>query len=43
MESKDEFKKTDIKNHTWSYFDYTKGITDINFIDILLDKKTKIF
>ena len=45
MESKDKFKKIDIKNRTYYYFDYTMEIIYINFRDILLDEKkyTKIF
>ena len=47
MESKDEFKRIYIKNRTSYYFDDILTISDINFIDILLDgtiyKKTKIF
>ena len=50
MESKNEFKKIDVKNRTCYYFDYKMEIIDINFRDEnLLDekkkqkKKTKIF
>ena len=44
MQSKDEFRKIDIKNCTCYYFHYTMEIIDINFRDILLDKKNmKIF
>ena len=44
MESKNEFKAIDIKNKACYYFDYTLGIIDINFRNILLDEKnTKIF
>ena len=37
MESKDEFKKIDIKNRTCYYCDYTMEIIDISFRNILLD------
>ena len=39
MESEDEFKKIDIKNRTFYYFDYTMGIIDINFSNISVDEK----
>ena len=39
MESKDEFKKIDIKNRTCYYFDDIINAVDINFNDILLDAK----
>ena len=37
MESKNEFKKIDIKNRVCYYFD--DNGTDVNFSNILLDKK----
>ena len=41
MESKDEFKKIDIKNHTCYYFDEIMRAwdRDIDFSDILLNEK----
>ena len=41
MESKDEFKKINIKNRTCYYFDYIVRFwdRDIEFKDILLDEK----
>ena len=42
MESKDEFKKIDIKNRTCYYFDDIMTVEDIDSSDILLnDKKYK--
>ena len=41
MESKNEFKKTDIKNHACYYFDCIMRVIDINSRDVLLDKKTR--
>ena len=38
MDSKNEFKKKFIKNNACYYFDYTIGIFDINFRNILLDE-----
>ena len=40
MESKNEFKEIDIKNHVCYYFDDIINGTDINFSNILLDKKS---
>ena len=40
MESKNEFKKIDIKNCTCSYFDDVMKVEDINAYNILLDTKT---
>ena len=40
MESKDEFKKSYIKNYTCCYFDDTMRVVDIDFDNILLDKKS---
>ena len=39
MESKDELKEIDIKNHMCYYFDDMR-VRDIDFSDILVDKKT---
>ena len=39
MESKDELKETDIKNRTCYYFDDIIKDIDIDFNNILLDKK----
>ena len=40
MENKDELQKSILKNRTYCYFhDINKG-TDINFSNILLDKKS---
>ena len=39
MDSKNEFKKIDIKNNACYYFDYTMGIVDINLKNISLDEK----
>ena len=39
MESKEKWKEVDIKNCTCYYFDYIISGTDINFSNILLDKK----
>ena len=41
MESKNELKESDLKNHTCYYFDDTTRVylIDINFSDILLNKK----
>ena len=39
MESKDELKETDIKNRTCYYFDDIIKDIDIDFYNILLDKK----
>ena len=39
MESKDELKETDIKNRTCYYFDHIIKDIDIDFNNILLDKK----
>ena len=41
MKGKDEFKKTDIENRTFYYFDDILTAEDIDSSDILLDKKTK--
>ena len=40
MESKDEFKKIDIKNRTCYYFHDIMTVIDIDFSDILLNKKS---
>ena len=40
MESKNEFKKINIKNRTCSYFDDIMKVEDINAYNILLDKKS---
>ena len=40
MESKDELKETDIKNRTCYYFDDIIKDIDIDFNNILLDKKS---
>ena len=40
MESKDELKEIDIKNRTCYYFDDIMRVIDIDFNDILLDKKS---
>ena len=40
MESKDELKEIDIKNHMCYYFDDIMRVRDIDFSDILIDKKT---
>ena len=39
MDSKNEFKKIDIKNHGCYYCDYIMRVIDINSRDILLDEK----
>ena len=39
MESKDEFKKNDIKNYACYYFDYITRVIDVSSRDILLDEK----
>ena len=39
MESKNELKEIDIKNRACQYFEDIINGTDINFSDILLDKK----
>ena len=39
MESKNEFKKIDIKNLACYYFDYIMKVIDITSRDILLDEK----
>ena len=39
MESKEELKETDIKNRTCYYFDDIIKDIDIDFNNILLDKK----
>ena len=39
MESKNELKKTDIKNHACYYFDNIMRVIDINSRDNLLDEK----
>ena len=39
MESKNELRKIDIKNHACYYFDYIMRDIDINSRDILLDEK----
>ena len=41
MESKNDFKKIHIKNNPCYYFDYTMGIIDISFRNILLDEKAR--
>ena len=44
MESKNELKQIDIKNHACFYFDYIMSVIDIDYRDILLDEKnTNIF
>ena len=40
MESKDELKKINIKNRTCYFFDDTMRVIDIDFSDILLEKKS---
>ena len=40
MESKDEFKKFDIKNCTCYYFVDIMKVIDVDFDNILLDKKS---
>ena len=40
MESKDELKEIDIKNHTCYYFDHIMRVRDIDFCDILSDEKS---
>ena len=40
MESKDELKQIDIKNHPFRYFDDTVRVVDIDFGNILLDQKS---
>ena len=40
MEIKDELTKIDIKNRTCFSFDDIMRVTDIDFIDILLDRKS---
>ena len=40
MESKDELKETDIKNRTCYCFDDITRVIDIDFNDILLNKKS---
>ena len=40
MESKNEFKKIDIKNRTCYHFDNIIKIKDIDFDNILLDEKS---
>ena len=39
MESRNDFKKIDIKNCTCYYFDYIIRVEDVNF-NILLDEKS---
>ena len=39
MESDDELTETDIKNHACYYFDGTIKIEDLDFDNILIDKK----
>ena len=39
MESNDELKAVDIKNRTWYYFHDIMGVGDLDFDNILLDKK----
>ena len=39
MESRNDFKKIDIKNCTCYYFDYIITVEDVNF-NILLDEKS---
>ena len=41
MESKGELKEINIKNLTCFYFDDITKVVDINFDNILLDKKSK--
>ena len=44
MESKNELKKLNIKNHACFYFDYIMRVIEFNSRDISLDEKnTKIF
>ena len=40
VESKDELKKTDIKNSTCYYFDDIMRVVDIDFDSILLDENS---
>ena len=40
MESNDELKKNSIKNHKCCYFDDIMKVDDINFDNILLEKKS---
>ena len=40
MESKNEFKKIDIKNCTYYYFDVIIRVEDIDFFNILLEEKS---
>ena len=40
MESNDELKQIDIKNRTYFYFDDITRIENIDFDDILSDKKS---
>ena len=40
MESKDKFKKIDVKNRTCYYFDDPVRVRDIYFNDILSDEKS---
>ena len=40
MESKDKLKEIDIKNRTRYYFDDIMRVTDIDFNNILLGKKS---
>ena len=40
MESKDELKKSNIKNRRCYFFDDTMRVIDIDFSDILLEKKS---
>ena len=40
MNSKNELKEIDIKNHTCYYFDDTMRVKDIDFDNILLDEKS---
>ena len=39
MKNKNEFKKNNIKNRTYYYFDDIMDVDDINVNTILLDKK----
>ena len=38
MDSKDELKETDIKNHTCHYFDNKMTVSDVTFNNTLLNE-----
>ena len=40
MDSNNELKEFDIKNHMCYYFDYIIEIENFNFCNILIDEKT---